>query len=228
MKSTPPATVAAICWAAVAPLFLTANVAVGLAWTDPAFSWATNNISDLGNVTCGGWDTTRPRYVCSPWHDAMNLAFLLTSALLIAGLLFTWRHWGDGPAVRWGRRLLLSGAIGLGLAGAFPADVDENVHLLAAVLVFFGGNLGLIAAGCVRDGTLMAPLRRVTLALGVLGIVGSALFLAQQGPVVGIGGMERVAVFPLPVWACYAAFRLSSTSRGRRAADGASLDGQLT
>ncbi|PSK67176.1 hypothetical protein B0E53_00810 [Micromonospora sp. MH33] len=49
----------AACWLLATPLFLAANVVVGLAWRQPPFSWATNNISDLGNVTCGRWDSTR-------------------------------------------------------------------------------------------------------------------------------------------------------------------------
>ena len=52
-------------WLLAPPLFLSANVITALAWRHPPFSWATNNISDLGNLTCGVWDTTRPREVCS-------------------------------------------------------------------------------------------------------------------------------------------------------------------
>jgi hypothetical protein len=48
-------------WLLATPLFLAANVTTELAWRHPSFSWAANNISDLGNVTCGLWDTTRPR-----------------------------------------------------------------------------------------------------------------------------------------------------------------------
>ncbi|GAA4609418.1 putative membrane protein [Actinoplanes octamycinicus] len=213
MPTTSRTTLGALCWAAAAPLFLIANLVVGLAWTDPAFSWMTNNVSDLGNVTCGVWDTTRPRYVCSPWHDAMNVAFVLTAALLVAGLVLTWRSWGAGRSVRWSRRLVLAGATGLGLAGAFPADVNENLHLLAALLVFLAGNAGLVAAACVPRGTLLAPLRPVTITLAGLGVIGSVLFIAQQGPLLGIGGMERLSVFALPVWACVAGLHLHLTAR---------------
>ncbi|MEU4424371.1 DUF998 domain-containing protein [Actinoplanes sp. NPDC024001] len=216
MRSSVAATIGALCWAAAAPLFLAANVIVGLAWDDPAFSWATNNISDLGNVTCGVWDTTRPRYVCSPWHDAMNVAFVLTSVLLIAGLVLTWRMWGPGRGVRWARWLLLGGSAGLGLAGAFPADSNENLHVLGALLVFLGANAGLLAAGTARKGTLPGRMRPVTLTLGALGLAGSVLFIAQQGLGLGVGGMERVAVFPLPVWACYAGCFLYLTARRDR------------
>ncbi|MEV4641052.1 DUF998 domain-containing protein [Actinoplanes sp. NPDC049548] len=216
MRSSAVATIGAFCWAAAAPLFLAANVVVGLAWDDPAFSWATNNISDLGNVTCGVWDTTRPRYVCSPWHTTMNVAFVLTAALLIAGLVLNRRMRGPGRVARWGWWLMLFGSTGLGLAGAFPADSNENLHLLGAVLVFGCGNVGLMAAGCAREGALSARLRPVTLILGVLGVGGSLLFIAQQGMGLGVGGMERVAVFPLPVWACYTGCFLYLTTRKNR------------
>jgi hypothetical membrane protein len=216
MRPSAVATIGALCWAAAAPLFLAANVVVGLAWDDPAFSWATNNISDLGNVTCGVWDTTRPRYVCSPMHNTMNVAFVLTAALLIAGLVLNWRMREPGRMIRWGWWLMLFGSAGLGLAGAFPADSDENLHLLGAVLVFGCGNAGLLAAGCAREGTLPARLRPATLTLGVLGVAGSILFIAQQEVGLGVGGMERVAVFPLPVWACYVGCFLYLTTRNNR------------
>jgi hypothetical membrane protein len=216
MRPSAVPTIGALCWVAAAPLFLAANVVVGLAWDDPAFSWATNNISDLGNVTCGVWDTTRPRYVCSPWHHTMNTAFVLTAALLVAGLVLNWRMRGPGRAARWGWWLMLSGSAGLGLAGAFPADSNENLHLLGAVLVFGCGNAGLLAAGYAGEGALPAQLRPVTLTLGALGVAGSILFIAQQGVGLGVGGMERVAVFPLPVWACYAGCFLYLTMRRSR------------
>jgi hypothetical membrane protein len=195
---------AALCLIAAAPLFLAANVVVGLRWERPAFSWATNNISDLGNVTCGVWDTTRPRYVCSPWHDAMNVAFVLTTVLLVAGLLLSRRHWGAGRAARWGRSMMLLGSAGFGLAGLFPADRHENMHLQAALLIFVVGNIGLLVAGLARGGRL----RAVTLAFGVLGVTGAALFAAQLDAGIGVGGMERVAGLTLPAWAFCAGFSL--------------------
>ncbi|MEU4692348.1 DUF998 domain-containing protein [Actinoplanes sp. NPDC023714] len=188
----------ALLLALAAPIFLVANLVVGLGWDDPGFSWVSNNVSDLGNVSCGVWDTTRPRYVCSPWHDAMNVAFVLTAVLLVAGLLMTRRVRGQG---RWSLAAIVAGAAGLGFAGAFPADVNENVHLLAAVLVFLPGNAGLLAHGVARRS---AP----ALVAGVLGLAGAVLFLAQQGLGLGLGTMERIAVFPLTLWACYAGCRL--------------------
>ncbi|WP_242624059.1 DUF998 domain-containing protein [Micromonospora kangleipakensis] len=128
--------VGALLWLLATPLFLAGNVITGLAWRDPPFSSAVNNISDLGNVTCGRWDTNRPRDVCSPWHVAMNSALVATGLLLAIGVLFTWSTLGHGAAARAAQVLTLGGAGGYVLAGAYPADVDENNHFLAALLIF--------------------------------------------------------------------------------------------
>jgi hypothetical membrane protein len=198
----------ALCWVAALPLFLAANLVVGLRWQNPRFSWSDHNISDLGNVTCGIWDTSRPRLVCSPWHTAMNTALITTALLLVAGFVLAWRRW------RTGQWLMVLGAAGLGLAGAFPADRNENMHVLGALLVFAAGNIGLLIAGLHRR----APLRLLTLGLGLLGVIASALFIARQGLGLGVGGMERVAVFPLPVWACCAGLRCIREARSPRPA----------
>ncbi|SBT40502.1 DUF998 domain-containing protein [Micromonospora auratinigra] len=186
------------CWLLAAPLFLTANLIVGLAWRRPPFSWATHNISDLGNVTCGIWDTTRPRPVCSPWHEAMNVAFVATGVLLALGVALTWSALGRATVVK---VCVLAAALGYVLAGAYPADVDENRHFLAALLIFVPGNAGLLAAALARRSAALRPLRPVSLAAGLTGVTGVVLFWAQADPGLGVGGLERVAVLPLLLWA---------------------------
>jgi hypothetical membrane protein len=196
--------VGAVCWMVAAPLFVVANVVVGWGWAEPGFSWSSHNVSDLGNVGCGVWDVSRPRWVCSPWHDVMNVAFLATAALLVAGLVLTRPVRAVGPVAWW---LMALGATGLAMAGWWPADVDENKHVYGAFLVFVCGNAGLVAAGFGLRGRA----RAITWALGVTGVVATVLFAGQVGPVVGVGGMERVALFPLMAWACGAGVHLWKT-----------------
>lgn len=98
--------IGALCWIVAAPLFLTANVVTGLGWHHPPYSWATNNISDL-----------------------------VTAALLAAGLILTWRALGQGFIVRLAQSMLLLSIAGYALAGRFPADINENLHFLGALLV---------------------------------------------------------------------------------------------
>lgn len=188
MKLSSTVRVGALCWLAAAPVFLIADVVTGLAWSDPPYSWATHNISDLGNVHCGMWDSTRPRYVCSPWHSLMNVSFLLTAALLAAGLVLTWRVLGRGGSVRVAQSLLLLAAAGYALAGAYPADVDENLHVLGALLILVLGNIGLALAGLAPRTTTLGRLRVLTVTAGTVAAAGSILFFAQQS--MGLGDDE--------------------------------------
>ncbi|MEU8182952.1 DUF998 domain-containing protein [Micromonospora sp. NPDC049044] len=194
--------IGALCWLAAAPIFLVASLITGLRWREPTYSWATHNISDLGNAHCGVWDTTRPRYVCSPWHPLMNAAILATAVLLAAGLVLTWRLLGQGGVVRSAQVLLLLAAGGYALAAVYPADVDENLHVLGAFLIMVLGNIGLLLAGFAPPATTLGRWRRLTLTAGLVALAGTVLFVAQQGLGIGVGGMERVAVLPFPSWAC--------------------------
>jgi hypothetical membrane protein len=196
-------------WLLATPLFLAANVITALAWRHSPFSWATNNISDLGNVTCGMWDTTRPRQVCSPWHVAMNSATIATGVLLALGVLLTWSALGRGVATKTAQLLTLTGAGGYILAGTYPADVNENNHFLAALLIFVLANVGMLVASLARQSPVLGPMRGVSLALGLTGLAGTALFWAQVDLGFGIGGMERIAVFPLLTWTVAVAVRLT-------------------
>jgi hypothetical membrane protein len=196
-------------WLLAAPLFLAANVITGLAWRHPPFSWATNNISDLGNVTCGMWDTTRPREVCSPWHVVMNSAMIGTGVLLALGIMLTWPVLGRGVSTRAAQLLTLAGAGGYILIGAYPADVNENNHFLAALLIFVLGNVGMLVASLARRSPVLGPMRGASLALALTGLAGTALFWDQVDLGFGVGGMERVAVFPLLIWTVAVAVRLT-------------------
>jgi hypothetical membrane protein len=96
--------------------------------------------------------------------------------------------------------LLLFAAIGYGLVGAFPADVDENQHFLGALLVLVVGNVGLLVAAFAARGRA----RAWTLVAAGVAIGAALLFFDQHSMGIGLGAMERLAVFPLPIWACCA------------------------
>lgn len=212
-----PARIGALCLTAAAPLFLLANVVTALGWRNPPFSWATHNISDLGNVHCGVWDTTRPRYVCSPWHPLMNASFVLTALLLIVGFVLAWRLLCHGVAPRVAAWLFLLAAVGYALAGAYPADVNENLHFLAALLILVLGNIGLPLAAFAPAGTVLGEIRPLTLVAAVVALAGSVLFLTQQPLGIGVGAMERVAAFPFLIWAsCVGVFLLVRSRTPRR------------
>ncbi|WP_168714293.1 DUF998 domain-containing protein [Streptomyces sp. A1136] len=171
------------------------------AWARP-YSRARNNISDLGNAHCALLSEPEPRYVCSPAHGLMNASFVTLGALLVVGVAMTrgalWRRGPGAAAVK----LLLAGAgAGFVLAGLAPADVDENQHVIGALLIMGTGNIGLLLAGFGLASTISGPWRWATVLLGSTAITAFGLFLSGHYLDLGMGGMERVAAFPLLAWA---------------------------
>ncbi|MFE1313973.1 DUF998 domain-containing protein [Streptomyces sp. NPDC058755] len=176
--------------------FFVLHGVVESAWAGP-YSWARNNISDLGNAHCAWQPDPEPRYVCSPEHALMNVSFVTLGVLFVAGVLLTGALWRRGAAAS---RLLLAGVgAGFVLAGLAPADVHENQHVLGALLIMATGNLGLLLSGAALD--VPRPLRWGSGLLGALALTAFGLFLSRHHLGLGMGGMERVAAFPLLVWA---------------------------
>ena len=178
----------------VGPLqFLGWHLIAQSAWRRP-YSWSRNTISDLGNVRCGPWGDDH-RYVCSPLHAWMNTSIGLQGALLVLGMvLLRWARVGPFASGGVATLLVVSG-LGYLTVAFVPADVNENVHLLAAVGVFLCGNGALVLAG-LRSRTAVPAARGALLAGGLVGW-GAAVMLFQLRYLgLGLGGMERVAVFP--------------------------------
>ncbi|MEU9113618.1 DUF998 domain-containing protein [Streptomyces sp. NPDC048483] len=199
------ARIGAVLWIIAAVQFMAVQLAVGAAWRTP-YSWVRNNISDLGNVHCRTWDVSRPRYVCSPLHDLMNTSFVVHGALLLAGALMTGAAcWGRGGMSLTSRILFLIQAAAWGLVGFVPADVDENLHVLGALIIMGFGNLGLLCAGFLRRGSLLGGLRPFTLAVAVVASAAAGMFFGQYDPGIGMGTLERLAAFGTDAWVLVAA-----------------------
>ncbi|ARF56570.1 DUF998 domain-containing protein [Streptomyces gilvosporeus] len=206
---------AAVWILAVVP-FLAVQPAVGAAWRTP-YSWVRNNISDLGNVHCGIWDASRPRYVCSPLHDLMNAAFAAHGALLLAGVLLTGRAcWGRGARALTTRILFLISAAAWVLVGFVPADVDENLHVLGALCIMGVGNAALLCAAFLPRGALFAAIRPATFALALLALTAAALFFTRHDPGLGMGTLERLAAFGTDAWVLVAAVAVLRRRRADR------------
>ncbi|MEU1711014.1 DUF998 domain-containing protein [Streptomyces sp. NPDC005706] len=203
-------------WVAGVAQFFVAHVIAELAWARP-YSWAGNNISDLGNAHCAMQSEPEPRYICSPEHGLMNASFITLGTLLAVGVFFTGAVWRRGASALVTRWLLACAGMGFVLAGLAPADVHENQHVLGALLIMAMGNIGLVLAGIGLADDVPAPLRWATSLLGVAAITAFGLFLSHRYLGLGMGGMERVAAFPLLVWALAAAVCGLSTRpyRGR-------------
>ncbi|MEU1403144.1 DUF998 domain-containing protein [Streptomyces sp. NPDC005728] len=185
-------------WVAGVMQFFVFHGIVQSAWARP-YSWARNNISDLGNAHCAWQPDPEPRFVCSPQHTLMDASFVVLGVLFVAGVALTGGLWRRGATAVVSRLLLAGAGTGYVLAGLAPADVSENQHVLGALLIMGTGNLGLLLAGAGLE--VPGSLRWGSALLGAVALAAVVLFLSHHYLGLGMGGMERVAAFPLLVWA---------------------------
>jgi len=189
----------AIVWILAIQFFI-AQIIVQSAWTTP-FSLTANFISDLGNTTCGPYPAGSGNYVCSPWHAGMNTSFIVFGVIILLGAGLTWRAFPPGRTRTIGLALLVLAGPGPILVGLFPENVNITPHAIGAAAHFISGNLGIVVLGIA----IAASHRQKRLAIfsiiaGSVGLIATALFISGNYLGTGIGGMERIAAYPLPLW----------------------------
>jgi hypothetical membrane protein len=181
-----------------------------LGWTGH-YSIARNYISDLGAVRCGG------SAACSSLHWVMNSSFVLQGLLIVFGAVLVRGYFPAKPVYRIAIGWFVIAGVGVLEVGLVPEDVNLRLHVLGAVAHFLGGNLAMVLLGLVmiRGSVCEAlPLRLrswITFALGSVGLL-ATLALAFRGTPSWValgwnaGTVERLAVYPLPLWLTCAGF----------------------
>lgn len=202
--------VGAAAWILGAILFFTCQFIAQAAWTTP-YSWAANNVSDLGSVHCQ-LQGDQPRYVCSPLHTVMNIGVIIEGVCIVLGLFFLRALWRHTFLSRAARGLIFIGALAIVLVGFAPADVSENWHVFGAFLLAFLAPAGLFLAGFQMQSTRPAFFRWLATVIGAIGLLATFLFFSHHYLGLGMGGMERFWGFDLPIWTlamgCYVALAL--------------------
>ena len=204
----------AVAWILSLQFFVIQGV-VQSAWTTP-FSLAHNMISDLARETCGplvrapGIDVA-----CSPWHALMNASIILNGILIPLGVLWTRSWWPKHRAMTIALAMIALTAPGHFLVGLFPSDTGPLGHLLGAGSILALGNPGMVIGGLAawreRRGNAIA-----SLVLGLTGIAGTLLFLSVIDLGIGLGGMERVAFYPLTLWCGFQGIAIARDSLSRK------------
>jgi hypothetical membrane protein len=188
----------AIAWILALQFFVIQGV-VQAAWTTP-FSLAHNMISDLARETCGPLSRAPGIDVaCSPWHALMNASIILNGILIPLGVLLTRSWWPKHRAMTIALAMIALTGPGHFLVGLFPSDTGPLGHLIGAGSILALGNPGMVVGGLAawreRRSNAIA-----SLLLGITGITGTLLFLYLIDLGIGLGGMERVAFYPLTLW----------------------------
>jgi len=105
--------------------------------------------------------------------------------------------------------LLVLAGTGIIAVGLFPEDVNITYHRLGAAAHFILGNLGMVAMGVALVQTRRRPgLAVYSIVSGIVGLLATVLFISDHYLGMGIGGMERLAAYPLPLWLIVAGISL--------------------
>jgi hypothetical membrane protein len=167
------------------------------AWKNPPYSYAHNNISDLGVPSCGG--EVGGRVICSPLHTLMNTSFILQGVLYgVAALLLFRLLPGRRP---WIYAVLgVIHLIGFTLVGLFHGSPEAGldggmaIHIFGAALLILSANAASIVVG-LRLRRTHRGWGLTGIALGVLGLLSLVVMGATGGTDIS-SAFERGSVYP--------------------------------
>ena len=177
-------------WALCFQFFACEQVA-RFGWTTP-YSFLTYYISDLGAVTCADRPPGSGHFVCSPWHPVMNASFFVQGLLISGGALLAGERFA-----RLGRGFLMASGLGLCAVGLAPEDANSPVHFAGAAVHLACGGLGMVFLG-----------QRVSRVIGLVALAALVLLATKTVGPLGLGGMERLAGYPLPLFLCATGVRI--------------------
>jgi len=163
---------------------------IGMLWAEatyPNYSISGNTISHLGSIVCNG-------NVCSfqqPAANIFNSSVIILGILVVIGAYFI-RELQRTLAIT----LIITGlgAIGVGLTLAL--NTGSLSHSIVSFITFlFAGISAVISTPIFKNW-----LRYLSPILGVISLVSMILFATGNYLGLGIGGMERMIVYPVLLW----------------------------
>ncbi|UMB68756.1 DUF998 domain-containing protein [Mycobacterium paraterrae] len=177
---------AGIVWFSGAAVYLTLEAVAACAFR-PHYSYLRNFISDLGVPG-----------VHSPLAWLMNVGFCVQGSLFLAGAV-AFRRSGLLPACA------AANAVGNVVIAFFHSG--SVPHAVGAVLAIVGGNATVLAASSIVGGWH----RRVSIGLGVFGLLSFVVFVIELGnPTSPLGAVERCSVYSITGWQLLTGARLLS------------------
>lgn len=205
----------ALAWV-LAVQFLVVQAVVAQQWPTQ-FSLADDVISALGNTSPCGQSADGAPLFCSPWHAVMNVSFILIGITMSIGAILTPTAFAPGLRRTTAIGLFLLGGVGVVLVGLYPENESELVHAAGAAANFLGANLALILYGlAIPSASRRSGFKMFSVALGVVGLAATVLFVEGRYLGIGLGGMERVAIYPITIWQIVAGLILSRRPAERR------------
>ncbi len=181
--------------------FVAAMIVVQLYY--PGYSDTGNYISDLGSSM-------------SPWAWLFNDSIRLLGLLGILGTVLVRTAFASKTTTHVGLGALLVAELGAIAVGTFPEGSSwpfSGIHSVVSLVTFLGSAVALLflALAMSRD-TRWQGLRAYTFLSGVVTLVAIGLFASGHSFALGPGGMERLVVAPILLWAVLAGVHLARLS----------------
>ncbi len=179
-----------------------------------SYSLSNNYISDLGAQNCGPFATgslgSGSHFACSPWHLVFNVSIVVMGLLIVLAVILLRTAFPARRSRMIGLGLLAIAGIGAIGVGLFPEDVNITAHSISSLLAFLGSGLALVVLGFAmfRD-TRWDGFRAYTVISGLVNLVALGLFLSKTYLDLGVGGMERLIVAPVLLWAIVVGIHLA-------------------
>jgi hypothetical membrane protein len=166
----------------------------------PGYSISGNYISDLG---------------VGPSSNIFNSSVFLLGLLLIVGTYFLLRAFKEYKVLT---LLLVLTAIGAMGVGVFNENFG-TIHTVVSLIAFlFGGLSAIFSVVCshVHEFKLMKmPFSVIAVILGVMCLAALILFSGKIDLGLGVGGMERMIVYPILMWgAGFGGYLIANPEKG--------------
>ena len=163
------------------------------------YSLSQNYISDLGGAS-------------SPWALGFDASVIVLGVCAIFGILLVWGAFDAGGRRGIGLTMILIGGIGAIGVGVFPETtpvLNGGMHTIMSFVAFVGAGVGLTVLSFAmaldpryqRSRPFTLACGAVTLAAIVLFALGQVTGVAGYYLDLGPGGMERLIVAPILLWA---------------------------
>ncbi len=176
----------------------------------PGYSLSQNYISDLGGAH-------------SPWALGFDASVIILGLCAIVGALQIWGAFDPSGGRALGLGFLLIAGIGAVGVGVFPETtpvLSGGMHTIVSFIAFLGAGIGLTSLSfATARGPPWRVFRPLTLACGLVTLAAIVLFsLGQFGASayyldLGPGGMERLVVAPVLLWAIVEGVHLAGLPR---------------
>ncbi|MCI4351855.1 MAG: DUF998 domain-containing protein [Thermoplasmata archaeon] len=179
--------------------FIGAMIAVQLAY--PGYSDFGNYISDLGGKH-------------SPWALTFDGSAIVLGLLALLATVLLLTAFNKRLTRTLGLGFFGIAGIGAVMVGVFPETtpvLNGNMHEIASDIAFLGSGLALLfLPGAMLRDTRWEGYRAFTFLMGIVTLVAIVLFSTSVWGALGPGGMERIIVAPILLWAIVVGIHLRS------------------